>query len=190
MSQAAISTLPLQAASWSGVAPRLSRSFTPAPWAIWSLTCSRLPDRTASWRSAARSATATASSMATRWARPSTHVLYLFLQLDAEPREHASFELLNHAAEIRRGTGAGVVDQIGVVGGHVDIPAIESLGAHLLQKPTGRHLPLTHRRTWDLGGHGWRQVPQQQVLENAAGALHGDGELLIAHLQNVIGGQA
>ena len=53
-------------------------------------------------------------------------------------------------AKVGRRAGAGVVDQVGVIVGHVNIAARHALGPHLFQKPGGRHFAVAHR--------GWRAL--------------------------------
>ncbi len=114
------------------------------------------------------------------------YVLHLFFQLDAEPGTDAGFQFLDQGAEIGGGAGAGVVEEVGVVGGHMDVATPHALGAHLVQEPGSRDLALAHRRWRNPIGRAGRQVAQQEVLENAAGALHRDRKFLVAHGEDIV----
>jgi len=72
-----------------------------------------------------------------------------------------------------------------VIRSHVNVAYLHPLGAHLLQKPGGGNFALANHRARHLRSQGWRQLAQQKVLEDAAGALHCRGELLIADFENI-----
>src|SRR6185369_7020364 len=52
------------------------------------------------------------------------------------------------------------------------------------------HLPLAYRRDRHLRRHFPRQLGQQKILKDTAGALHRRRELLIANFQDIIGSPA
>src|SRR5471032_1114493 len=105
-----------------------------------SLTRSRSPDCTASCRSAAESRAASATSVTMMAATDLAHVLHLFFELHSETLAHPRLQFLNQRAEFAGGAGAGIVDQVGVIGRHVNIAAHNALRAHLFQKPGHGHL--------------------------------------------------
>src|SRR5580765_6304001 len=144
--------LPLHTASCNGFAPSASRSLTSAPAATASFTRSRLPDRTASCRSAALNLSANTEASAIRL----THVLHLFFQIHSKPLAHALLQLSNHRAQLCRGTLTRVVDQVGMVVRHPDPAVTESLRTDLFEKPCRRNLSFPHDVPRNLCGNGVR----------------------------------
>src|ERR1039458_2985108 len=84
------------------------------------------------------------------WAAALPDVLDFLFQFDAEARAHASLQFLNERAQIGGGSGARVVDQVGVVRRHVNVAANHAFGANLLQKPRGGDLSLARHAGGDL----------------------------------------
>src|SRR5690349_17167243 len=185
MRNAAISRLPLHTASSNGVAPSWSCALTFAPRATCSLTASRSPDCTACRRSTAGLGWATSPMAASTRARDLQHVLHLFFQVEAEAIAHAGFEIADQRAEVGCGAVSCVVDEIGVIRGNVNVAALDALGPYLFEEPGGGHLAFSHGRRGNLRSDGGWQVLQQQVLENATGALHRHREFLVANLDDV-----
>src|ERR1017187_8987944 len=107
-------------------------------------------------------------------------ILDFLFQFDAEARVHAGLQLPTERAQIGGGSGARVIDQVGVVGPHVNVAPNHAFGSNLFQKPRGGDLSLARHAGGDLRRRVGGQVFHDQVLENAPGALHGDGELLVA----------
>src|ERR1035438_10542858 len=68
-----------------------------------------------------------------------------------------------------------VVDQVGVILGHANPAVSDSLGAHLLQKICGRHLAFPDYTLRHLPLHRFRKLREDQILKDAAGALHSGG---------------
>src|ERR1700722_3241372 len=115
-------------------------------------------------------------------------VLHFLFDFDAEASAHALLELLDERVEIGRRSSARVVDQVGVIGGHVDIAALQAFGAGLFEEPRSRNLALAYRRRGYLLGHPLWKFVEEQILEDAAGALHGDGEFLAADSHDLVRG--
>src|SRR3954471_3098419 len=105
----AISRLPLQAASCSGVAPMASGALGSAPCAISALTRSRLPD----WMASCRSAAVREAERRTR--SRLAHVLHLLFHFDSEAFADTLLQVRDQGAEVAGRTSARVVDQVGVV---------------------------------------------------------------------------
>src|SRR3974377_1696593 len=92
---------------------------------------------------------------------------------------HARFEFGDQRAEVGGSACPSIVDKVGVISCDMDIAELHSLGSCLFEKPGGGHLALADGRSRDLGGDFGSEFRQQQILENAAGALPGDGGFFI-----------
>ena len=62
---------------------------------------------------------------------------------------HARFQIGDQRAQVGRRPGAGIVEQVGVVSGDVNVAAHHPLGAHFFEKVSGRHLAFAN----DARGH-------------------------------------
>src|ERR1039457_3944682 len=104
-----------------------------------------------------------------------SHILDFFFQCQSETVLDARLQIGDDFAQLLRRTLTLVVDQVGVILRHANAAVSDSLGAHLLQKICGRHLPFPDYTLRPLPLHGFRKLRQDQVLKYAAGALHGGG---------------
>src|SRR5215831_10081952 len=156
-------------------------AFTSVPCATSSLTRSRLPDCTAS----CKSAPSTTENAARTPTVVLTHVLHLLLHLNAETIANPLLEVCDQRAEIERRARAVIVNQICMIGRDLDVAQPRSLGSHLFEKPRGRNLALPYDGRGNLSGDPVGQLAQQKILEDAPGALHGGGKLFVAHLHDI-----
>src|SRR5262249_5930144 len=118
------------------------------------------------------------------------HILHFFLDFHPESFPDTLFQLNNQNAEIGGSSRAGVVDQVGVVAGYVNVATDHAFCSHLLQEVCRRDFPFPYGRDRHLRRDIRRQFGQQEILENTAGAFHRRGELLVANFQDVVGGAA
>ena len=90
------------------------------------------------------------------------------------------FEGGDEGEEIGGGAGAGVVDEVGVVVGNADPAGLHAARTDLFQEPTGGDFTFDDLFRRDGRAGLFREVLQQEVLEDAAGAGHGGWEFCIS----------
>ena len=83
--------------------------------------------------------------------------------------------------------GAGVVDDVSVVGCDFDAALTHALGADLLKKERGGDFAAAHGCCRDQFLRRGREALEIEILEDAAGAAHGRRELLVANGSNMGG---
>src|SRR5262245_9805809 len=101
-----------------------------------------------------------------------TQVLNLFFDIETEAVTDTGLEIIDDLANLPRAAATGVVDQIRMIVGDMDVTVLDAFCSHFLEEVCRRHLPVANHLGIDEGLHVLRQFGKQEVFEYASRALH------------------